>query len=150
MRRISLIIVALAGFATPALAQDTAAVDPDVTTGALGVPEVTAQCQLVADDTSSGVCLSSTQAFLDGLTGDPAANDQAIGDLVAAIVPLIQDDVCNAADEEIAQAVRLAAARATDAEQIAELNSIADEVEACEIEETADIGPNPPVPGSAA
>ncbi len=143
---------AIAAAAVPALAQETAVVDPSAATPALSVQQVVTQCELVAADSGggtsvSGVCLSSTQTFLDGLAGaEPAVLDQNITDLVVAIAPLVEDDICNAADEEIAQAVRLASTKASDPEQVGRLVAIAETVEACTNAATAAIEPEPEVP----
>jgi len=147
---------ALAAAAAPAFAQATAVVDPTATTPAavLSMQQVVTQCELVAADSGgdaspSGQCLSSTQTFLDGLAGaEPAVVDQNITDLVVAIAPLVQDDICNAADEEIAQAIRLASTKASDPEQVSRLVAIAETVEACAASETAAIEPEPEVPAA--
>ena len=157
MRAAAILMFALMGTGSgvaqdAALPQETAAVDPAAPLATLGASDVVTQCQLVAADDNdevSGACLSSTQTFLDGLQGEPTETDAQIVDLVVELVPLVQDDVCNSADEEIAQAVRLASERVTDPEQAARLVDIADTVASCEQTETAAIVADA-VPASAA
>jgi hypothetical protein len=150
------IALAVAAAAAPAFAQSTAVVDPAAPVPGISVQQVVAQCELVAADSgtsASGQCVGSTQTFLDGLAAaEPAVRDQNITDLVVAIAPLVQDDVCNAADEEVAQAIRLASTKASDPEQVKRLIEIADTVEACTSSATAAIEPEAPepVPASAA
>lgn len=132
----SIIILAAAAFSTAGFAQEQAAVDPTVPLPS--VTDVVGQCEIVAADaggaaSASGLCLTATESFLAALEGrDPAVIDQSLTDLVVAIAPLVQDDVCNEADEEVAQAIRLASTMASTPEQIAQLADIADTVAACE------------------
>lgn len=155
MFRAAVVTIALA-FVSTASAQETAALDPTATTpAAINIPDVVKQCELVAaaEEGSTGIagaCVGSTQTFIDGLTGrDSASVDQAITDLVVAIAPLVQDETCNWADEEIAQAIRLASTKASTPEQIAQLAEIADTVAACDNASTAEIAPEE-IPASAA
>lgn len=144
----AIIPAAIALAALPAFAQDTANVEAPGSVAALDVPYVVGQCELVAgqsEDSNSydGACISATQAFLDGLVGDPADVDASITNLVVAIAPLVQDETCNNADEEIAQAIRLASTRASDPEQVTRLIEIADTVAACVETDTAAIEAEP-------
>jgi hypothetical protein len=132
----------------PVFGQDIAAVDP--TGPVTDIPGVVKNCELVAgavDDTSfKGICIGATQKYLDGLVGqDPAAIDQNITDLVLALAPLAQnDEACNALDDEVAQAIRLASTRASTPDQVARLVEIADTIAACDAGTTAAIGDLPP------
>jgi len=153
MRPFVLSAIFVIGLSLPAIAQEQAAIDP--TAPLPTIDNAVGQCQIVAtgsdDDTSiSGLCIAATEQLLDGLEGrDPAVVDQTITDLVVAIAPLVQDETCNAGDEEIAQAVRLAAAASSTPEQTARLIEIAETIEACEVSQTAQTEPDPD-PASAA
>jgi hypothetical protein len=149
MLKVIMLAVAALTLPTVGLAQDTASLGPSASVN--DIPGVVRDCQLVAgseDDSSlQGVCIGATQSYLDSLDGqDVATVDQNITDLVVALVPLAQEDeACNALDDEVAQAIRLASARVSDAEQIARLVEIADTVAACDLGSTAAIEEVPPV-----
>ena len=141
-----ILILAVAAFALPAaaLAQNTAALGPSASVS--DIPGVVRNCQLVAgaetDEALRGICIGATQSYLDTLIGlDATTIDQDVTDLVVALVPLAQqDEACNALDDEVAQAIRLASARVSDPEQMARLIEIADTVAACEPGSTAALG----------
>ncbi len=154
MRKLQIAAAALAAiaFCQPVMAQEQASVDPSGVVPAIEGP--VGQCELVASENgegpNSGACISATQGLLGALEGlDPATSDQTITDFVVAIVPLVQNDVCDQADDEIAEAIRLAAAQSSSPDQVGRLLEIADTIAACEVSETAEIVPDPE-PASAA
>jgi hypothetical protein len=145
-------VVAMVALSQPILAQDEASVDPSGAIPTIDGP--VRQCEIVASEDgqgpNAGTCIAATQQLLDALDGvEPAASDQTIADFVVAIVPLVQDDVCDEADDEVARAIRLAAAESSSPDQVGRLLEIADTVAACEGSETAEIVPDPD-PASAA
>lgn len=149
---LSAIAIATMAFILPAAAQDQASVDASGVIPSID-PSVR-QCEIVAAENGegpiAGACIAATKQLMDALQAvDDATSDQTITDFVVAIVPLIQDEVCDAADDEIARAIRLAAAEASSAEQTARLVEIADTIEACDGAVTAEIVPDPD-PASAA
>lgn len=146
MRTIMMIAASLLLLSGVAHGQDVAGVDPSgsVTDIAGVVQDCSVVAQTEGTGGAGGICISATQAFLDTLTGgEPAAVDQSITDLVLALAPLAQDDgTCNAMDNEVAQAIRLASARASTPEQVARLVEIAATIEEdCGAGATADIAP---------
>ncbi len=147
MLRILMLAVTALSIPAAAMAQDTAALGQ---TGSVSdIPGVVKNCELVAgaeaDDSLRGICIGATQSYLDSLAGlDAVVVDQNVTDLVVALVPLAQDDeACNALDDEVAQAIRMASARVSDPEQVARLIEIADTVAACEPGGTAALGEPP-------
>lgn len=141
MKRIFFGLVLLAGASPVAYG----AVDPNVAT-----PEIQAvvgKCQLVAStektdpNPNAGVCVSSTQAYLDTLKAGnlaPDALDQQIANLVVALVPLAQaEPTCDAFDDEVARAILLASDYSQTAEQKAQLKTISDTVAKCQFDSTS-------------
>jgi hypothetical protein len=137
MVRTALFAVISICISSVATAQDVAAVDP----AAAGptVPGVVADCS-ASTNADGGVtvvdgCKMSTAAFLDAVRAtDPAGLDQSVTDVVLAIVPLAQDDNCDAFDDEIAKAVRLAGTNGSSPEFIGQIDSIGIAVAACDVE----------------
>jgi hypothetical protein len=126
-----------------ALAQETAAVDPSAPVPSIQ-PTVSV-CETVSKnpelaDAISGQCVTSTGAFIAALKGQPpAVAEQAIADLVVALAPLAQlgGPACDAYDDEIAAAIRMAATGSTNPEQVASLTEIAQTVDDCAVDQTA-------------
>src|SRR5690349_18434281 len=124
-----------------------AAVDPSAPISSLDT--VVSNCALVAStqvrDSSpnEGDCINSTTAFLttlDSQSLSDAAFDQQIADLVLELIPLARDDEgCDAFDDEVARAIRLAATYAKTDEQRAQLITLSETVAACDYGDTADI-----------
>jgi hypothetical protein len=117
-------------FSPAAYAQDVAAVDPTVTLPSIDA--VYKPCEIVSmnpgdGDVTDGICIGATQTYLAALEGLPVdSKDKAISDMVFRIAPLAQaDGVCNKFDDEVAAAVRLAAAATTNPELLAQLIEIA-------------------------
>lgn len=110
-----------------------------------GVDIVVSSCQVVAASASSdpnasqGECLAATEGLLSSLGTSSlgaAEQDEAIVDLVYALVPLTQEDqVCNGFDAEVAQAIKLASSAVSTPEQAAQLVQIGDTVAACTCEQ---------------
>ena len=136
-------VAAVGMVALPASAQTTALASLNTT-----VPDasgVVSQCQLVAnsnDDTSaSGLCIGATQGYLDGISGfDTTTRDENIAELAADLALLVQDGVCNSADDEVARSIRLLSTQSTDSDQIARLIELSDTVAACAEGGTAALG----------
>ncbi len=126
-----------------AFAQDVAAVDSNASVPSIeptvGVCETVSKNPEIADPIS-GQCVTSTGAYIASLKGlPPATSEQAIADLVVALAPLAQlgGPTCDAYDDEIAAAIRMAASGSTDPEQVASLNEIAQTIDDCAVGETA-------------
>jgi len=130
-----------------AFAQDTAAIDPSA-----AVPSIqptVATCDEVAKnpeiaDPVSGQCVTSTTAFVASLSGlPPDVAEQSIADLVVALGELVQQGgpECDAFDDEIAAAIRLAATASTNPEQAASLTEIAQTIDDCQVGQTAALVP---------
>lgn len=149
---LGLTLAAAIGGIFPAFAQDTAAVDPNATTPS--IQPTIAVCDEVAKnpeiaDPVSGQCVTSTGAFVASLKGlPPEVAEQSLADLVVALGELVQQGgpECDAFDDEIAAAVRMAATASTNPDQIASLNEIAQTIDDCEVGQTAAL--IPPVPAS--
>jgi hypothetical protein len=132
-----------------ASSQEVANVNPDMSIA--DIPGVVKQCQIVADaekagdNSPRGKCIGATQSFLDALKAvNPALSDddfdQRIADLVVALVPLAQqDEACNAVDDEVARAIKLASTYSRTKEQTDQLVSISETVAACTADQTAAI-----------
>jgi len=145
MRKIVLgITLAVAmGGSFSAFAQETAAVDPSASVPSIqptvGVCETVSKTPEIADPIA-GQCVTSTGAYIASLKGlPPAASEQAIADLVVALAPLAQlgGPACDAYDDEIAAAIRMAATGSTNPEQVASLAEIAQTIDDCAVGETA-------------
>jgi len=100
------------------------------------------QCS-VAD--AADACTASADTYLTALDGaglPPADYSQALADFVIALTAIAQaDNVCDTIDAEVAMAIRLAAAKATDPGQVAQFNNIADTIASCSNFATAAIAP---------
>ncbi len=100
------------------------------------------QCSIVD---AAGACTASTDTYLTALDGAglaPADYSQKLADFVIALTAIAQaDQACDTIDAEVAQAIRLAAAQATDPGQVAQFNNIADTVASCSNFATAAIAP---------
>ena len=114
------------------------AVDPSARTPSV----VVGNCQLVADtrtdnpNANEGKCIGSTQDFVNGLKAavlSPTDSDQQLIDLVTKLVPLVADDTkCDAFDDEVARAIKLASDNVTAADKKAQLVEISKTVAACQ------------------
>jgi len=141
----AVLVVSSAGFV---YAQGTGGTGPgDVAIIPPGAPlpdmqTVLDQCS-VAD--AAEACTTSTDTYLTALSGvglAPADYSQALADFVIALTAIAQaDNVCDTIDTEVALAIRLAAAQATDPGQVAQFNNIADTVASCSNFATAAIAP---------
>jgi hypothetical protein len=96
------------------------------------VAEVLRYCAATAaSGVSDGQCLAATNAYLSGLP--EAGRDAIVADLVDQLAALAATDpACNAADDEIASAIRLAA-RFSDSDRA--IRSIASDVD-CDVPST--------------
>lgn len=133
MKRLTIAAATTLLLSPMAFGQSTAAIDIG------SVDAVVKQCEIVANSTPDGSCVGATGDFLTLVkVTQPASIDDNVIALVVAIAPLAARDArCDALDDEIAEAIRLASTFATDPAQIARLIEIADTVAACQGLETA-------------
>lgn len=154
---LSVLLVGVSG----AAAQEGAAADGAVVEGALGaavdgasvatiapvpptvaplVQPVLSQCAL---QDPQGTCIGSSSVYLTSLSAaNLAAVDysQNLSDFVIALTALAQSDTeCNVADDEVSQAIRLAASQALDEAQRQQFIQIADTISSCSDFQTAAI-----------
>lgn len=129
---------------TAAVAQETALVDPDAALPQ--IQPVVGQCEIVATDPqggdpAAGVCITATRGYLSALKGrDPAEADQAIADLVLALAPLAQlSESCDVFDDEVAAAIREAAALSSSPDQQGRLLEISQTIDDCALDATAEV-----------
>jgi len=138
-------ILVAAGFA--ALALSGAA----VAQSAPGRAAVVDQCAVVAtnqeagDASTDGQCIAAAQSYLAGLLAAGAPNlDEEVAFLVGELGALAQqDEVCNAFDTEIAEAINVSSTYSADQEANLLFASIAETIGACEEAVTAAIDPEP-------
>lgn len=134
MSKVLICVAFLAAISFPALAQDTAAVDPNVPTPDLG-PVVSA-CQTVAAapelSSPNGPCISATRAFLGALPTPSPAADLEIQGLVVELLELSQlFPTCDTFDDELAAAIREAAAAMSDPDLRAQFLDAATSIDDC-------------------
>ncbi len=108
-------------------------------------PAVISNCEKVASDHSiadavNGICVGAARTFLDALKLETGpGSDQRIADMVVAVVPMSQDDICDEFDREVAQLARVSSESVSTPEQAESLLSIAQTIESCEPELTSAI-----------
>ncbi len=147
MKAILFSVAALMTMSTAAMA----AVDPNAPTPSAVVDT----CTLVAStanggqNPNQGKCIGATGSYLSGFEVS-TANDAAIIDLIGKLAPLAaQDNKCNAVDDEIAQAIALAAGKLSDQAKKNQALEISATVKSCQTSNTAALpGPVTPRSGS--
>jgi hypothetical protein len=145
MFKMAAVFTAVAGLSAPVMAQDVAAVDPNVTLAQ--VSGVVSQCEVVASDpeiadSANGICITATREFLSAVLPGQV---EPIQDLVVKLLELSQlFPECDAFDDEVGTAIREAAARLpADSELRPDFIAAAETVEACDVTNTGAIGGSP-------
>lgn len=139
MKKLGAFATALVLIASPTFA----AINP----ASLTVSNVVDTCAAVAstqtakENPNAGKCYGATNDFLVGLaasgaTGD--AIDTEIRNLIGKLTPLVADrKTCDAVDDEVARAIRLAKGYAKDGQLATQLGELADTIAACQFDGTA-------------
>ena len=143
MLRMVLVLGAFVALSAPALAQDVAAVDPSVTLADVG--GVISQCEVVAADpeiadSGNGICITATRSFLAAVL---PGQEESIQELVVKLLELSQlFPECDEFDDEIATAIREAAAKLPEgSEFLPDFLAAADTIEDCQVTNLGAIGP---------
>ena len=108
------------------------------------------QCKIVSEDPEiadreSGICVTATRVFVAGIPRPGnAASDQALTELVIELaeLPWLTEEQCDAYEEEIPEAIRIASEALLDREQAGRFVEVADTmIEQCGFAGTAAISP---------